>query len=145
MEGTIGGEITGRADHWRQCGIGGVAKVTHQRMERDPAGSEVYLLTDPNFLPIAGNLDRWPDAQESIDGWMEFELHDRATRPGETYLAHARHFRLAGGFHLLVGRDARALQQVQRVMPRAFGCRRAITVALGLVGGLLMSRGALRR
>ncbi|HEX9465727.1 MAG TPA: HAMP domain-containing sensor histidine kinase [Alphaproteobacteria bacterium] len=145
MDETIEAEITGLAEQYRQTGIQGLANVIHQRIERDPAGSEVYLLTDPNFLPIAGNLDRWPDAQESIDGWMEFELHDRATRPGETYLAHARHFRLAGGFHLLVGRDARALQQVQRVMLRAFGWGLAITVALGLVGGLLMSRGALRR
>lgn len=145
MDETIQAEITGLDEQYRQTGIQGLAAVIRQRVARDPAGSQVYLLTDPNFLPIIGNLDRWPDAPESADGWVEFELRDRSTRPGETYLAHARHFHLAGGFHLLIGRDARALQQVQRVMLRAFGWGLAITLGLGILSGLLMSRGALRR
>jgi len=145
MDETIVAEITGLAEQYRQTGIQGLAAVIRQRLARDPAGSQVYLLTNPNFIPIVGNLDRWPNAPESLDGWIEFELQDQAGRAGEAYLAHARHFVLAGGFHLLIGRDARALQQVQRVILRSLAWGFAITLALGLLGGVLMSRASLRR
>lgn len=145
MDETIGAEIVGLAEQYHENGIQGLAAVLRDRIARDPSGSEVYLLADPNYVPIIGNLNRWPDAPESPDGWIEFELHDRGTQPGKTYLAHARHFVLAGGFNLLVGRDARALQQVQRIILRSLGWSLAITLALGLVGGVLMSRGTLRR
>jgi signal transduction histidine kinase len=145
MDETIEAEITGLDEQYRQTGIQGLVAAIRQRIARDPAGSEVYLLADPNFRPLVGNLDRWPDAPESTTGWIEFELRDRTTRPGETYLAHARHFRLAAGSHLLIGRDARALQQVQRVMLRAFQWGLAITLGLGVISGIAMSRGALRR
>ncbi len=144
MDETIGAEIVGLAEQYRESGVQGLAATIRQRVARDPAGSGVYLLADPRYVPIVGNLDRWPDAPESQDGWIEFELQDRAVRGG-TYLAHARHFTLAGGFNLLIGRDARALQQVQRLILRSFGWGLAITLALGVAGGLLMSRGTLRR
>jgi signal transduction histidine kinase len=145
MDETIQAEIVGLADQYRESGIQGLAAALRQRISRDPAGSQVYLLTDPNFVPIVGNLDRWPNAPESTEGWVEFELQDRATPRGGTYVAHARHFTLAGGFHLLIGRDARAIQQVQRLILHAFGWGFAITLALGLMGGLIMGRGTLRR
>jgi signal transduction histidine kinase len=145
MDETIGADIVGLAEQYHENGIQGLAAVLKDRINRDPAGSDLFLLADPNFLPIVGNLNRWPDAPESPDGWVEFELRDRNGRPGTTYLAHARHFVLAGGFHLLVGRDARALQQVQRIILRSLGWGLAITLALGLVGGILMGRGSLRR
>lgn len=147
MDETIGAEIVGLAEQYRENGIQGLASVLRDRIRRDPSGSEVYLLADPNYIPIIGNLDRWPDAPQSPDGWVEFELHDRGGVPGggKTYLAHARHFTLAGGFHLLVGRDARALQQVQRIILRSLGWGLAITLALGLIGGVVMGRGTLRR
>ena len=145
MDETIGAEIVGLEEQYRQNGIQGLAASLQDRINHDPSGSEVYLLADPNYLPIVGNLNRWPDAPESPDHWIEFELRDRNSRPGVAYLAHARHFVLAGGFHLLVGRDARALQQVQRIILRSLGWGFAITLALGLVGGILMGRGSLRR
>lgn len=147
MDETIGAEIVGLAEQYRQNGLQGLAAVLRDRIRHDPSGSEVYLLTDPSYVPVVGNLDRWPDAPETQDGWLEFELHDRSSEPdgGKTYLAHARHFVLAGGFHLLVGRDARALQQVQRLILRSLGWGLAITLALGLVGGIVMGRSTLRR
>ena len=145
MDETIGADIVGLSEQYHDNGIQGLAAVLQDRINRDPAGSDLYLLTDPNFVPIVGNISRWPNAPESPDGWLEFELRDRSSQPGTTYLAHARHFVLAGGFHLLVGRDARALQQVQRLILRSLSWGLAITLALGLVGGVLMGRGSLRR
>jgi signal transduction histidine kinase len=145
MNETIDAEIVGLAEQYRERRIDGLAAAIRQRIARDPTGSEVYLLAGPNFNPIVGNINRWPSAPESADGWIEFELQDRTTARGETYLAHARHFALADNFHLLIGRDARAQTEVQRLILRSLAWGLAFTLALGLVGGVLIGRGTLRR
>ena len=145
LDETIEAEVIGLSEQYRQGGVQGLAASINQRISRDPAGSEVYLLVDPAFRPVTGNLDRWPNAEETSDGRIEFELRDRTTPRGETYLAHTRHFRLGGGFHLLVGRDARAIEQTQQLILRSLIWGLAITLALGLTGGALLARGAVRR
>jgi signal transduction histidine kinase len=144
LDETIDAEILGLAEQYRQGGVDSVAGAIRQRIDRDAGGSEVYLLADARLRPIIGNLDRWPNAPER-EGWIQFELRDRTTPRGETYLARTRHFSLAGGFHLLVGRDARAIEETQNLIVRSLGWGLAITLALGLVGGVLMGRGTLRR
>ena len=47
--------------------------------------------------------------------------------------------------HLIVGRDSRVIHEAQRLILRALGWGLAITLALGVGGGLLLSRGTLRR
>jgi signal transduction histidine kinase len=145
LDETIDTEIVGLAEQYRQRGVEGLAEAIRQRMARDPRGSEVYLLTDPRFRPVIGNLNRWPTEPESSDGWIQFDIHDRTSASGSVYLARTRHFILAGGFHLLVGRDARDIDEVQQLILRSLAWGLAFTLALGLAGGLLMARASLRR
>lgn len=145
LDEAIESEILALSEQYRQRGVDGLATSLRQRLARDPGGSEVYLLADARQRPIIGNLDRWPVAPETRDGWIEFELTDRTTPRGHTYLARTRHFVLTGGFHLLVGRDSRTIQEAQRLIIRSLGWGLAITLALGLGGGLLLSRASLRR
>jgi signal transduction histidine kinase len=145
LDDAIDSEILGLSEQYRERGLEGLAASIRQRIARDPGGSEVYLLAEREFRPLIGNLDRWPSATESADGWLEFELRDRATPRGDVYVARARHFRLTGGFHLIVGRDSRVIHEAQRLILRALGWGLAITLALGIGGGLVLSRGTLRR
>jgi len=145
LDDAIDSEIIGLAEQYRERDVEGLAVSIRQRIARDPGGSEVYLLATPDFRPLVGNLDRWPSATESEDGWLAFELRDRTTPRGDVYVARARHFRLTGGFHLLVGKDSRVIYEAQRLILRALGWGVAITLGLGIVGGLLLSRGTLRR
>ena len=145
LDDAIDSEILGLSEQYRERDLEGLALSIRQRIARDPGGSEVYLLATPEFRPLVGNLDRWPSAIENDEGWLEFELRDRATPRGDVYVARARHFRLTGGFHLIVGRDSRVIHEAQRLILRALGWGLAITVALGIGGGLLLSRGTLRR
>lgn len=145
LDEAIDSEIVGLAEQYSERGLEGLATSIQQRIARDPGGSEVYLLTAPDGRPLVGNLDRWPSATESEDGWLEFELRDRTTPRGGVYVARARHFRLTEGFHLIVGRDSRVIHEAQRLILRALGWGLAITLALGVGGGLLLSRGTLRR
>jgi signal transduction histidine kinase len=145
MNETIDAEIVGLAEQYRERGVDGLAAAIRQRIARDPAGSEIYLLAGASFSPIVGNLNRWPATPESTDGWIDFDLQDRTTARGQTYLAHVRHFALADGFHLLIGRDARAQADVQQLILRSLAWGFAITLALGLTGGVLIGRGTLQR
>ncbi len=145
LDDAIDSEILGLSEQYRERDLEGLAVSIRQRIARDPGGSEVYLLASPDFRPLVGNLDRWPSAVESPDGWLEFELRDRTTPRGDVYVARARHFRLTGGFHLIVGRDSRVIHEAQRLILRALGWGLAIPLALGIGGGLLLSRGTLRR
>ena len=143
-DATIRAEITGLAEQYRQRGLSGLEKTISERVERDPNGSSVYLFATPNLQPLAGNLSPWPAATPGADGWIDFEFKD--ARAGEgVFQARARVFILQDGLRLLVGRDTRELKATQQLITRALLWGVAITLALALLGGVVMSRGMLRR
>ena len=143
-DATIEADITGLAEQYRQRGLRGLEKIISDRMERDPNGSSLYLIASPERRPLAGNLSPWPDAQPGADGWIEFELEDSRAR-GRVFKARARAFVLQDGLQLLVGRDIRELKATQALITNALLWGVAITLALALFGGVVMSRGMLRR
>jgi len=149
-EETIQAEIEGLAEQYYNQGARGLQRVLTSRSDAQPNRASIYLLIDPSGRKIAGNLDRWPpEAIESGEGWLTFEV---AVRPdGETIenrRAVAQRFWLtgpAGRFHLLVGREVEERLQLQTRIKRALSWGLGLTLLLGLAGGLLMSRGLLRR
>jgi signal transduction histidine kinase len=136
-------QIAGLAEQYRQRGLDGVAATIAQRAARNPRGHAVYLLADPAGRRIVGNLDRWP-REASAPGWVEFLIEDPDTH-GEAYRARAQYVRLAGDFQLLVGQDVQEQQRHQKLMIAAMAWGGALTLALALAGGLLMSRATLQR
>lgn len=143
-DATIRAEIIGLSEQYRQRGLNGLEKTISERVERDPEGSSVYLFASPNRLPLAGNLSAWPDATPAVDGWLDFEFKDPRAG-GRMFQARARVFVLQDGLHLLVGRDTRELKATQLLITRALLWGVAITLVLALLGGVIMSRGMLRR
>jgi len=143
-DATIRAEITGLAEQYRERGLNGLVETISERLERDPDSSSVYLFASSRLLPLAGNLSAWPDVSPTDDGWLNFEFKDpRAS--GRIFQARARPFILQGGLRLLVGRDTRELKATQQLITRALLWGLAITLALALLGGVIMSRGMLRR
>lgn len=136
---TIAAEISGLAEQFRQRGLEGLARSIGDRIARNPQGTSIYLLADPSFRSVIGNIDRWPVVPESTDGWLYFTMGERDSRRVEAFRARARHFELPGGHHLLVGRDVEERENLQRLIAEAFAWGVAITVALALAGGLFMS------
>ncbi|MGD2172910.1 MAG: HAMP domain-containing sensor histidine kinase [Gammaproteobacteria bacterium] len=143
-DATIMAEITGLAEQYRERGLTGLAQTITERLNRDPNGSSVYLFTSPNFTPLAGNLSAWPEVAPAADGWLDFEFEDPRA-DGRMFQARARAYVLQGSMHLLVGRDTRDLKETQQLITRALLWGFAITLALALLGGAIMSRGMLRR
>ena len=90
-----------------------------------------------------------PTAEPDDDGWVEFRLREPvAGQPTATPVEHAARakvFRLRGGLRLLVGRDVRELAATRALINDALAWGLAITAALALLGGWLMSAGVVRR
>ena len=143
---TIEAEIAGLAEQYRTQGLPRLRQVIEQRSASQPLRASIYLLTDPAGRWVAGNVDRWPDAQPGEDGWLTFPV---AVQPDglrtENRRAVAQNFRLRGGYRLLVGREVEERLQLQTRIKQALSWGLGLTLLLGLAGGLLMSRGLLRR
>ncbi|MEZ5935252.1 MAG: HAMP domain-containing sensor histidine kinase [Alphaproteobacteria bacterium] len=145
-EETIQAEIAGLAEQYRTQGLPRLRQVIDQRSAAQPHRASIYLLTDPGGRWVAGNIDRWPDAQPGEDGWLTFPVtvEPDGIEP-ENRRAIAQSFRLAGAYRLLVGREVEDRLELQTRIKQALSWGVGFTLLLGLAGGLLMSRGLLRR
>ncbi|MGH9321958.1 MAG: two-component sensor histidine kinase, partial [Vicinamibacteria bacterium] len=140
---TIEAEIEGLAERYRLTGLAGLTTSIRGRLDRRPAGSSIYLLTDALGNPIVGNLNRLPHAQPDDRGFVEFELGAQGGEP--PHRARAKAFVLRGGFRLLVGRDLEDLQSTRSLLLGTIGWGVAVIVALALLGGLVVSQSRIRR
>ncbi|WP_040855678.1 sensor histidine kinase [Thiorhodovibrio frisius] len=148
-DATINAEIRGLAEQYRRRGLGGLTAVIAERLRRDPGGAALYLLVDDDGQALVGNLNRWPPDPVASTGWMDFRVRDPAgvqsSEQGRAMAARAKVFRLRGDLRLLVGRDVRELSAVRDLMLDALWSGLAITAALALLGGWLISASVVRR
>ncbi len=140
---TIEAEISGLAERYRLTGVAGLTPLIQERLDRQPSGSSIYMLTDPRLTPLVGNLSGWPQVDPDQDGWLDFEL--RGFGNESPHWARAKRFRLRGDFYLLVGRDMHELQVIRATIIRTMGWGLGLTVLLALLGGILVSRSRIRR
>lgn len=140
IDATIDAEITGLAEQFNQRGVLGLIRAIQRRADSARATGSLYLLTDHNFAPLAGNLSRWPEAEADKDGWLTFPL-DYADRddPGLN-LGRARVFDLGGWYHLLVGHDVRERLLIASRIRESLIWGISALVGLSLLGGMLLSR-----
>jgi signal transduction histidine kinase len=144
LDETIDAEITGLAEQYHQRGLTGLITVIEERSNPGRGGSTLYLLTDRQQRSLAGNLSGWPDVTVGPDGWMRFPL-DAQGANGRRHVAQATSFLLSGGYQLLVGRDLAERTNFQLRITEALLWAGGLTLALGLFGGLVMSRSVLAR
>lgn len=145
MNETIQAEIRGLAEQYRDEGLSRLIEVIRQRSGRGENQENVYLLTDPLRRPLAGNLEAWPAAPENAEGWAEVELHRADDPSGRTHVIRARVFELAGGFHLLVGRDTAERADFRSIMNEGIAWSLIPILLVGVGSGIMVGRYALRR
>lgn len=136
-------EITGLAEQYAQGGLPQLVQTIIQR-SRDPRQS-LYLLVDRRGSVLGGNLDRRPSAAVGPDGWLDFEYHRRTMDGTELHTARARASDLPDGAFLIVGRDVEELRSIESLITTSLAWAIALTVAFGLVGGVIISRNMLAR
>lgn len=142
---TIDAEITGLSDRYRQQGIKGLVQVISERSAAERDRKSLYLLTDDAYHPITGNLLGWPEDEPDAEGRMRFSVQHLGPNGLQVFQATGRVFALAGGYKLLVGRSLQEPERMKTALSHAIAIGLALTVLLGLAGGILTSRGFLQR
>jgi hypothetical protein len=140
---TIGAEVTGLVEQYQRLGLAGLTDVIIRRSMR--GGQGLYLLASRDRKALAGNLDGWPQVDSGSGGTIEFNYERRAAGANEIRRARGRVFRLPQGMFLLVARDVHERHRIETLFTTLLPWSVGLTILLGLVGGLIVSRRFLAR
>ena len=120
-------------------GPDGLTDFINERVNLQIAGDRTLLLTDPDYHPMAGNLESWPKEIPAELGvhTVPLDIAGRHVRLGLVRAA------LPGGYNLLVGRDLTRFNPIENRF--WFGLVASLTVLLGvgMCGGWLVRRAVL--
>ncbi len=144
-EATLDAEITGLAEQYAQRGLSGLVQIVAARSAGNPGDAMLYLVTDPDGQPLAGNLSGWPLGLPPRVGWLSFTVEVKVHGRELTHAASGRLIIIPGGYRLLIGRDisdAAAFRDRVRLTLMWAGL---LALGVGLLGGAAMSRNLLRR
>jgi signal transduction histidine kinase len=145
-EATIDAEITGLREQYRERGLTGLIEIIRARVAAQHSDTALYLVTDPTLQPLAGNISGWPGAVPQRPTRISFPVHSKGEHGGDdSDTALAAVFPLQGGYLLLVGRDLHDARVFRSRITETLAWAALLTLALGVVGGLFMTRNMLRR
>src|SRR5690349_11057059 len=87
-EATLDAEITGLAEQYAQRGLSGLVQIVAARSAGDRGDAMIYLVTDPDGRPLAGNIAAWPTGVPTHSAVQSFSLERKndgqvETRPAE--------------------------------------------------------------
>ncbi|MCW2245903.1 signal transduction histidine kinase [Azospirillum fermentarium] len=144
MSDTVAIEVAGLEDQYARHGLAGLLEVVRQRSSLQYTNS-LYLVRAPNGVILAGNLSAWPDVPPDENGWAHFQVASSAGPSNRPSTASAMMFTLPGNAQLLVGRDTSEIDTLRRRIWQSLGWVVTGAVVLGLIGGGLISHGAMRQ
>ncbi len=145
IEQTVGAEIRGLQEQYEQLGEAGLVALVRERSLNERVDNMIYVMTDPFLHQIAGNLSAWPRRITPVKpGWITFpfEVHTRTDTEVHTALGTQL---IVGGDRLLVARDLRDATVFRQHVLSTIAWAALISLGLGIIGGLLMTRQMLRR
>lgn len=147
IDSSIQAEIATFASEYQKTGLPGLLDAIDRRSEIE--SNRVYLFTNPLGRRLAGNLSALPVAATGRSGWIDFSYAVETGQGLESRLEHraARAYfsEIEGGYRVVIGRDVDELRQFGGIIRTSLLWAVAITLVLGLSGGLLTSRNFLRR
>jgi signal transduction histidine kinase len=144
-EATLDAEITGLAEQYAQRGLSGLIQIIAARSAGDRGDAMIYLVTDPDGKPLAGNIAAWPAGVPTHSAWLSFALERTINGHRELHPARGRLFVIPGGYRLLVGRDLSDAAAFRSQVRTTLLWAGLIALGIGLIGGTVMSRNLLRR
>jgi signal transduction histidine kinase len=144
-EATLEAEITGLAEQYAQRGLSGLVQIVAARSAGDRGDGMVYLVTDPDGRPLAGDIASWPAGVPAHAGRLSFTTAARVKERIETHPAQGASFIIPGGYRLLVGRDISDGTAFRNRVKTTLLWAGLVALGVGLLGGTAMSRNLLRR
>jgi len=123
----------------------GLTTLINRRVA-DPFFDEwAYLLTDPSFNPVAGNLKSWPTTLHGDQGWGKFSPLDWQSNSTKQPSFRASYQILADGDHLLVGRRLDGLDRFGQKITIGLAWAAGLFLVLAAAAGISTSRRSVAR
>jgi hypothetical protein len=101
VDAIINGEVANLVEDYARGGLLQLMSTLHRRADSWGRTGAVYLLTEPNGYPIAGNLAREPQHVRTHDDWIEFDIDASDAGGVVAHPVRAKAFELPGGRRLL--------------------------------------------
>jgi signal transduction histidine kinase len=102
--------------------------------------NRIYLLADPSFHPLAGNLKTWPAVFSGGSGRGDFSTTDANPEATGPPLLRAEYEMLPDGSHLLIGRNVSDFSQFARKIYFALASVVVLIFVLAVVAGITVTR-----
>jgi signal transduction histidine kinase len=115
-----------------------IGQIRQRTADRSFAG-HFYLLADASRTILAGNLEKWPQADVN-SGWEEFRVPPAAPDATDRPLVRARQEQLPGGERLLVGLDISDLDSFAAQIRTAVISIVTLTFVMAGVASILVTR-----
>jgi signal transduction histidine kinase len=144
-EATLDAEITGLAEQYAQRGLSGLVQIVAARSAGDRGDGMLYLVTNSDNRPLAGNITGWPSGEFARSGSLSFRFEVPVNGHIETHPATGKLFVIPDGYRLLVGRDISDAAAYRERIKLTLLWSGLVALGIGLAGGTLMSRNMLRR
>jgi len=144
-EATLDAEITGLAEQYAQRGLSGLVQIVAARSAGDRGDGMLYLVTNRDGQPLAGNISGWPAGVPVRPGSLSFAIDVAVKGQTEIHPAHGALFAIPDGYRLLVGRDISDATAFRERIKATLLWSGLVALGIGLAGGTVMSRNMLRR
>ena len=144
-EATLDAEITGLAEQYAQRGLSGLIQIVAARSAGDRGDGMLYLVTNRDGRPLAGNIRGWPAGVPVSAGPLSFQIEEPRQGHGATHPARGVLFVIPDGYRLLVGRDISDGAAFRNRIKTTLLWSGVGALVIGLLGGTVMSRNMLRR
>jgi signal transduction histidine kinase len=122
------------------AGRSGLTSAIEERIRGARLEGGFYLLADPSFVRVAGNLKTWPTAIKAPEGRGSLTVNDWVPDGGERPLVRAIFATLPDDDHLLVGKDVSDLGQFASRMYTALAATGALLFVLAGVTSVMVTR-----
>src|SRR5215203_3310239 len=140
---TVNAEIGTVSGIYTRRGLSGLVYTVENRALRPDAN--LYLVTTPEGVAIAGNVSALSAGVMASTGWSETAYKRLDEQDKADHRALVRVTELSGGFRLLIGRDLEERRRLFGIVAKAAQWSLLVVVVLGLGGGIFVARRVLRR
>ena len=142
LDETLQADKNALAERFALSGLNGMIRLVSLRVQNQSHDS-AYSLINKDRQIIAGNLANWPDFDPPA-GAVEFDIIQGA-EGALSSVYRGEVIALPHGYSLLIARSKRGIAKAQRKLVNTFIWATFITLVLGLSGGYLLSKRAVRR
>jgi len=146
-QATLDAEIAGLAEQYGQRGLSGLVQIVAARSAGDRGDGMLYLVTNRDGHPLAGNITGWPAGTPVAPGPVAFTVEVKDNDKGRTDKRPAQGALIVipDGFRLLVAHDISDAALFRERIKLTLMWSGLAALGAGLIGGAVLSRKLLAR